>query len=443
MVCEYIFDILKALEYLHSMSPQIIHRDIKPENILINKKVLQIADFGWSNENDNKEVRNTFCGTPDYLAPEMIVGSGHNEKLDMWTVGVLMFELLHGKPPFTPKSKKSNRRMQQREIEKNILKGNIEFDTTISANSKEVIISLLNGNKDLRPGAPEVLDFPFFAKKKQLFAKTEDRASDRSVSSNVLDNENKELKKKIEEMEKIMESKDFQIQKSESSIAKLKKKNQEMEASMKKIDSNQRGSRRFMKNGYNKSVGVNVDGTSRGGYFNDSLPKKSPERNGFGKNRGKKLELERLKRELKTVKETVTLRDSKISLLEQTLEKIEVDLKTSRSLNIKFFDKHKAISTSIKNFFHAELRPNDDSKAKEQLDFEEMFKILNQIFDEFKIMKFRISKTSESRSNLLDAPSTYTRTTSKANQTKKDILLIVSNPKAKHLEDCTHFLIPI
>lgn len=95
--------VIESVEYLHSLSPPILHRDLKPENILINSKDLKIIDFGWSNVND--DFRNTYCGTPDYLCPEMIMGTGHNEKLDIWTLGVLMFELLIGTPPFTPKER--------------------------------------------------------------------------------------------------------------------------------------------------------------------------------------------------------------------------------------------------------------------------------------------------------------------------------------------------
>ncbi len=93
-------DIINAVAYLHSQSPAILHRDLKPENILICSKSLKIADFGWSNTKD--DLRNTYCGTPDYFSPEMIKGSGHSEKLDIWTLGVLMYELIHGKAPFTP-----------------------------------------------------------------------------------------------------------------------------------------------------------------------------------------------------------------------------------------------------------------------------------------------------------------------------------------------------
>lgn len=74
-----------------------------------------MADFGWSNIKDRK--RQTYCGTPDYLAPEMIDGSGHNEKLDVWSLGVLTFELLTGKAPFTPSGVKQKReKMKQLEI---------------------------------------------------------------------------------------------------------------------------------------------------------------------------------------------------------------------------------------------------------------------------------------------------------------------------------------
>ena len=103
-------NVTETICYLHSMSPKILHRDLKPENILIFKNQVKIIDFGWSNQND--DFRNTYCGTPDYLSPEMILGTGHNEKLDIWTLGILMFELLNGTPPFTPKVKISDKRIK-------------------------------------------------------------------------------------------------------------------------------------------------------------------------------------------------------------------------------------------------------------------------------------------------------------------------------------------
>lgn len=118
---KYMFDILKAVNYLHERDPPIIHRDIKAENILFFYDKLKLADFGWSSMKD--KVRTTFCGTPDYLAPEMILERGHNEKLDLWTLGILMYELLVGSAPFSPDLKKiKDQREAHKTLEKNILK---------------------------------------------------------------------------------------------------------------------------------------------------------------------------------------------------------------------------------------------------------------------------------------------------------------------------------
>jgi aurora kinase B/aurora kinase A len=93
---------VKALQYLHSQNPAIIHRDIKPENILLDKDgVTKLADFGWSNVIID-EKRQTACGTPDYMAPEMIDNQGHDTRMDYWCLGVLLYECMTGKKPFSP-----------------------------------------------------------------------------------------------------------------------------------------------------------------------------------------------------------------------------------------------------------------------------------------------------------------------------------------------------
>ncbi|KAI6220058.1 Aurora kinase-like [Aphelenchoides fujianensis] len=96
-VAKYVYQVADALRYCHEK--HVIHRDIKPENILIDAMGdLKIADFGWSVHSSNN--RRTLCGTLDYLPPEMITNKPHCRQVDFWTVGVLAFEMLVGKPPF-------------------------------------------------------------------------------------------------------------------------------------------------------------------------------------------------------------------------------------------------------------------------------------------------------------------------------------------------------
>jgi protein kinase A len=93
LACFYVAELITALQYLHSCN--IVYRDIKPENILIDKfGHIRLIDFGFS-----KYVKNrtwTLCGTPEYLAPEVLLGKGHNQAADWWTVGILIYELLTG-----------------------------------------------------------------------------------------------------------------------------------------------------------------------------------------------------------------------------------------------------------------------------------------------------------------------------------------------------------
>jgi len=97
VVLFYASELTLALSYLHSQS--IAYRDMKPENLLVaNDGHIRITDFGFAKKIEDKTY--TLCGTPDYLAPEIILGQGHNQGVDWWAFGILLFELLSGYPPF-------------------------------------------------------------------------------------------------------------------------------------------------------------------------------------------------------------------------------------------------------------------------------------------------------------------------------------------------------
>ena len=157
----FMLHIMKAMVHMHSQNPPIIHRDLKPENLLMFEgEKVKVTDFGWSAESE--EIRNTFCGTQEYLAPEMIKGTGHDAKLDIWTLGVLLFEMVHGKTPFYVSGKGKNIRIQRKLIEQNILEGKYSLNESLQPATKEIINAMLNPDKNLRPSAEELIKFEFF-----------------------------------------------------------------------------------------------------------------------------------------------------------------------------------------------------------------------------------------------------------------------------------------
>ncbi|XP_030384055.1 cGMP-dependent protein kinase, isozyme 1 [Scaptodrosophila lebanonensis] len=91
--------VLQAFEYLHSRG--IIYRDLKPENLMLDERgYVKLVDFGFSKYIGNSAKTWTFCGTPEYVAPEIILNKGHDRAVDYWALGVLVHELLNGTPPF-------------------------------------------------------------------------------------------------------------------------------------------------------------------------------------------------------------------------------------------------------------------------------------------------------------------------------------------------------
>lgn len=89
--------ICEGLLVLHLSS--VIHRDLKPENVMLAFGLPKIADFGWAVYSPD-DRRETFCGTPLYISPELILGGSYNKQVDIWALGVMMYEFLTGKIPF-------------------------------------------------------------------------------------------------------------------------------------------------------------------------------------------------------------------------------------------------------------------------------------------------------------------------------------------------------
>jgi len=147
----YIQALCSALLYLHERD--IIHRDIKPENLLLGHKgVLKIADFGWSVHEPNS-MRMTLCGTVDYLPPEMVQGKPHTKNVDLWSLGVLCFELLVGHAPFYSKV--------YDETYKKILKVDYKLPEHISKAAAHLISKLLVLNPQHRLPLDQVMVHPW------------------------------------------------------------------------------------------------------------------------------------------------------------------------------------------------------------------------------------------------------------------------------------------
>jgi len=137
----YAAGIILGFEHMQSM--HIIYRDLKPENVLIDAKgYVKITDFGFAKIVEDRTY--TLCGTPEYLAPEVIQSRGHGKAVDWWTLGILVFEMLAGYPPFY-----DNDTMK---LYRKIITGKFQFPRHFDAPAKDLIKQLLQVDRSRRLG---------------------------------------------------------------------------------------------------------------------------------------------------------------------------------------------------------------------------------------------------------------------------------------------------
>ena len=138
----YAASVLLAFSDLHNK--KIAYRDIKPENIMLGSDgFIKMVDFGFSKKIDKGKTF-TFLGTPDYFAPEIICNEGHDIAVDYWGLGVFIFEMVDGSPPFSSES--------ELEIYQNIMSGRINFPIDFSCDLKNLISCLCDTDQTKRLG---------------------------------------------------------------------------------------------------------------------------------------------------------------------------------------------------------------------------------------------------------------------------------------------------
>uniref|UniRef100_A0A8C8C600 Ribosomal protein S6 kinase beta-2 n=1 Tax=Oncorhynchus tshawytscha TaxID=74940 RepID=A0A8C8C600_ONCTS len=155
----YLGEIVLALGHLHSNG--IIYRDLKPENIMLNHQGhIKLTDFGLCKESiHDGAVTHTFCGTIEYMAPEILTRTGHNRAVDWWSLGALMYDMMTGSPPFTAENRKKT-------IDK-ILKCKLNLPPYLTLDARDMIKKLLKKSPLQRLGSSaadckDIQKHPFF-----------------------------------------------------------------------------------------------------------------------------------------------------------------------------------------------------------------------------------------------------------------------------------------
>ena len=233
----YFIQMTNAITFLHEND--FVHRDIKPENILLDENNnIKLCDFGWCVSLHQNEKRTTFCGTFEYMAPEIVCEENYDAAVDIWALGILLYEMLHGYSPF--RSLEQNDEEEYKGIFRNILKMEYTIDDklNISKECVQLIKLLLEGDSGERISAQEI----YFSKWVRKFEEIERKKIYDEKVQKEKDDKKKERERKInlqnEDRDEFFKETPEEIKKKrEMEKEKEKKEKEEEKEKEKEIDS--------------------------------------------------------------------------------------------------------------------------------------------------------------------------------------------------------------
>ena len=152
----FFIQVVNAVYFLHKNN--LIHRDIKPENILMfENNAIKLCDFGWCVKLEEGQQRGTFCGTTEYMSPELVNHEEYSKEIDVWSLGILLYEMVHGYSPFRPDKPEFN----AKDVIQNIRIHKLKFNKNISENCKELIYHLLDEDPIKRYKVEDIFNSDF------------------------------------------------------------------------------------------------------------------------------------------------------------------------------------------------------------------------------------------------------------------------------------------